>query len=346
MLTVIINQNSASESALNKTLAAASSLGAKETLLIGSQNQTAPEGVSIVASKESDSGAQLLTAVSRASGSQIIIIDASAGLNEADLQSLLAASKDNDLVVAGDSLEINSESISSITSDLLIDASISNDAWPVSAYSSSKKHFEALLSSSPSSAKTVLTSAMVQAISEGLKIEGLNFGSSYSLDESEKSQLLEFIVNNSNIEDLFPNHAWKEHGEESAAACYHTLAALFLKLNRIDAALECLAFSDRLEDSPRSLALKALIAANKGETLGAVANMVSSLQEYEKRKVESKTHYLNFIPTDLDTINQNLNAGLEALNKRDNETALEHFSKAVFNFDSFFTDTGVSEKIN
>ncbi|MCB0317563.1 MAG: hypothetical protein KDD56_02315 [Bdellovibrionales bacterium] len=346
MLTVIINKNNASDSALNSSLEAAKKFGADEILIIGSQSNEAIEGASIVASQEMESATQLSKAISRASGKQIMIIDANAEFSSEDLQSMKDSSQEDEVTVAGNSNPINGQSISSLSIDMIVEAALSDSEWPISAFCSSKRFFESLVNSNQSSASSLLVSAMAYAINEGIKINAINAGSSSILNEAEKAQLLEFIVNNSNIEDLFPNHAWKQHGEESAAACYHTLAAHFLKLNKIDSALECLTFSDRLEDSPRSLALKALIAAEKGETLGAVANMVSSLQEYEKRKIESESHYLNFIPADLDIINKSLNAGLEALNKRDNETALEHFSNAVFNFDPFYKNCGVTQKIN
>ena len=80
---------------------------------------------------------------------------------------------------------------------------------------------------------------------------------------------------------------------------------------------------------------------NRGEVLGAVANMVSSLQQYEQRKKDNSKHYSRFAPNNLETINQNLNAGLEALNKRNNEEALTFFTKAVFQFDPFYQDTGI-----
>ncbi|MEZ4754010.1 MAG: hypothetical protein R3A13_06810, partial [Bdellovibrionota bacterium] len=298
----------------------------------------------LVASEESESGTQLLKAISRASGNRLLIIDASAELSASDLQKLSDSS--SDIAVAGANLEINGDNISNLSSELIVSAIASSTAWPISAIMSSKKNFEPILSTTISSAAAVLVAGITQAIANGLNIQAVSASSSTTLSKQERASVLEYVVNNFNIEDLFPNHAWKEHGEESAAACYHTLAAQFIKLNKIDSALECLSFSDRLEDSPRSLALKALIAAEKGETLGAVANMVSSLQEYEKRKIETTGQYLNFIPTDLNLINENLNAGLEALNKRDNETALEFFSTAVFNFDSFYKDCGFDDKVN
>ena len=162
------------------------------------------------------------------------------------------------------------------------------------------------------------------------------------LSDDARARLLGYAVNACNIEELFPNHAWQQHEEESAAACYHTLAALFIRFGDLDTAKECLAFSDRLEDSPRSLALRALIALSEGETLGAVANLISSLQQYEIRKRnENNTHYLSFSPPDLAAVNTELHEGLNALNKQDNRTALNHFAAAVFHFDGFYRQNGL-----
>jgi hypothetical protein len=144
-----------------------------------------------------------------------------------------------------------------------------------------------------------------------------------------------------NIEELFPQHAWREFSKESAAAAYHTLAALFLRFGDADAATQSLQCSERLEESPRFFALLGLIQQSQGETLGAVANFVSSLQCYEARKKDDGKHYLTFKPMDLELINSRLVDGLNALNKRDNDQALTHFSEAVFSFDSFYAQYGV-----
>jgi tetratricopeptide (TPR) repeat protein len=192
---------------------------------------------------------------------------------------------------------------------------------------------------------------MVQATIEGEEVERLNSQVEVSsfdissadciLSNARMASLLRLAVNNCNIEDLFPEHAWNEHQEESAAAAYHSLAALFIRFGDTESALECLKLSDQLEDSPRSLALKGIIAFDRGETLGAVANLVSSLQQYELRKKRDGNHYLSFTPSNLERINSNLNAGLQALNKRNNEVALEHFAQAVNDFDTFYSEYGV-----
>lgn len=165
------------------------------------------------------------------------------------------------------------------------------------------------------------------------------------ISDAERAHALSLAVALNNIEDLFPRHAWNEHREESAAAAYHSLAALFVRLGDTQSADDCLQLSDSLEDSPRSLALKGLIANQKGEVLGAVANLVSSLQQYETRKRNNGQHYLTFLPKDIENINSKLLAGLEALNKRENATAFGHFAEAIFNFDDFYSTFGV-DKIN
>jgi hypothetical protein len=162
-----------------------------------------------------------------------------------------------------------------------------------------------------------------------------------SLAALDRAATLRIAISNCNIEELFPTHAWSIHHEESAAAAYHSLAAIFIKLGDFESAQSCLNLSDQLEDSPRSLALKAMIALNQGEVLVAVANLVSSLQQYETRKKGSSEHYLTFNPMDLNEINTRLCQGLEALNRRENKDALGHFAEAVFNFDSFYKEFGL-----
>jgi hypothetical protein len=148
------------------------------------------------------------------------------------------------------------------------------------------------------------------------------------------AQVLKHLMTSSNIEDLFPDHDWRNRGKQSAASAYHSLAALFLKWSDIASATECLQISDTLDDSPRSLALKGMISKLRGETLGAVAHMVSSLQQYELRKQDSSEAAMQ--PKNMEMVDQKLRAGLAALNRRNNEAALECFTEAIFSFDPFF----------
>ena len=194
---------------------------------------------------------------------------------------------------------------------------------------------------------------LIKAISDSKEVliqqETIRFDSAISLDEialirdQERAEILKYALQDNNIEDLFPRHAWNDHHQESAAASYHSLAALFVRLGDTDSANECLRHSDNLEDSPRSLALKGIMAHEKGEVLGAVANLVSSLQQYETRKRNNGQHYLTFLPKDIENINSKLQAGLEALNKRENIVAFSYFAEAIFKFDDFYSTFGVDK---
>ncbi|MCB0352075.1 MAG: hypothetical protein KDD64_01075 [Bdellovibrionales bacterium] len=237
--------------------------------------------------------------------------------------------------------------------DLTIDTAINlchpQQAWPVGTAAICSSTFESI--KEPENCSQFIGQAILAALSIGCSLRlGANTlvlkkSSEWkgTLSQRDLSALLKYAVGTLNIEELFPNHSWQTHQEESAAACYHTLAAMFLKFNDLEAAKECLSFGDQLEDSPRSLALKGLIALTEGETLTAVANMVSSLQEYEKRKKSTSQHYLAFQPRDLEQINTSLQSGLSALNERDNDLAMKHFTSAVFNFDQFYLDIGLSQ---
>ncbi len=197
----------------------------------------------------------------------------------------------------------------------------------------------------------VVTCIFVYAVAHGLEINqgsyqlitGAQAGAliSQQLSKQEAAAALRYAVLSCNIEDLFPNHAWAEHGEESASASFHSLAGMFLRLEDLETASQCLSNGDRFEDSPRSLALQGLIALRRGETLGAVAKMITSLQEYENRKRNNGSHYLTFNPNNFEGINASLTAGLAALNKRDNGEAVKHFSQAIFEFDPFYRDMGL-----
>jgi|GEM_PF-4646497 len=227
----------------------------------------------------------------------------------------------------------------------------SQTAWPIGAVRCGSEVIKAVLPLVEGcSSRAILAATIVHTIANHhelirseAQIEIDSAGQkALSLNSKDLSQLLRFTLENINIEELFPTHPWEKFTEESAAACYHTLAALFFKLEDTQTAAECIQFSEGLEDSPRALALKGLIAYQQGETLAAVANMVSSLQEYERRKKQSSEHYISFAPKNLEVVNENLQSGLSALNKRDNNLAVGHFAKAVFEFDNFFEQYGIS----
>jgi hypothetical protein len=234
------------------------------------------------------------------------------------------------------------ENLENLRADNLTNWIQSIDQLPFSAIAFSADIAEEIMDSQSFGSAAIR--AIVVAISKGVELD-IRITAAPStgtpLTSEEKSSGVREVIENFNIEDIFPTHPWSGRGEESAAACYQALAAIFLRLNDPQSAQECLSWSDKFEDSPRSLALKAFIARENGETLGAVANMVSSLQQYELRKKENTNHYVSFTPRNIEVINSHLVAGLEALNNRNNEAALENFTQAVFNFDSFYSDFGL-----
>jgi|GEM_PF-912435 len=201
------------------------------------------------------------------------------------------------------------------------------------------------------SARELVTQLFFLAVSSGRKVNRSSLEislklfniveDSLRLTDDECARCLKLAAESFNIEDLFPGHNWNKFQNESMAACWHTLGALFLRHGDLESAEDCLKESDKLEDSPRSLALKALISLKRNEVLGAAGNMITSLQQYEARKRSSAEHYLSFNPKDLDKINTNLKTGLEALNRKDNQAAVQHFADAIFQFDSFYHENGI-----
>ncbi|MBX7137637.1 MAG: hypothetical protein K1X83_06605 [Oligoflexia bacterium] len=192
--------------------------------------------------------------------------------------------------------------------------------------------------------KSILACDEIAAYGDALKISA-EMAATLTLSSAASARTLRTVVDSCNIEELFPQHNWSQHSKESAAACYHTLAATFIKFGDAESATECLKLGDTLEESPRSLALRGLIARERGEVLGAVANMISSLQQYELRKKneEGESHYIAFEPSNAEQVESELRAGLAALNKRDNEGAMQHFMTAVFKFDAFYKDCGIEQ---
>lgn len=168
-----------------------------------------------------------------------------------------------------------------------------------------------------------------------------------NLDNNMRAKILRELLQTTNIEDLFPNNNWEIFANESAAVSYHTLCAMFIKFNDLTSAKECLNLSSSFLDSPRSLALRGLIALEQNDDLNAVANIISSLQLYEKRKKKlNNIEKINTTPQDLNLIEERLNQGLDALNNKENHKAATLFADAVYTFDSFFKEQNIQKGKN
>ena len=239
-----------------------------------------------------------------------------------------------------------------ITPETIVQSLTRYEEWPLLCVATSRYSLSAITPDTIESITELIAQSLIRSTAEGdsvrvstsihPRIQDSMGAQTYTLSKRARARCLRCAVDALNVEEMFPNHNWITFSKESAAASYHSLAALFLRFEDPASAAECLACSEQLEESPRYFALQGLIQKAKGETLGAVANLVSSLQCYEERKANTGDHYLSFSPGNLDALKARLAEGLDALNKRDNSRALESFSEAVFTFDSFYAEHGVT----
>ncbi len=346
MYSIIVIENGANESSIDQTIAAATQVAKSNVSYVGA---AAPKQFPNNMFPIADGRARAIQeAIRQSKGERVILVDARLGISAEDLSAFLKFSEKERHQVAYATLSVsgNIYEFPDVSTEELISQISQDSSWPLALISINRASMNRAEIFQGDKEHEILMNMVMACISDG---EGVaRFSKSFSHDIAtrfeltSRARILKAVLASFNIEDLFPQHAWKGFEQESAAAAYHSLAATFIKLNDLGSAAECLALSDQLEDSPRSLALKGLIANIKGETLGAVANMVSSLQQYEKRKHKDAGHYLSFTPNNLEMINTNLNAGLQALNAKDNGTALEHFATAVFSFDEFYGQHGVN----
>jgi hypothetical protein len=165
-----------------------------------------------------------------------------------------------------------------------------------------------------------------------------NVENKFLLSNFEKTSTMLELIRISNIEELFDNSDWKNITEIpiKAAACYRELAAFFLHYGDHESALDCVNLSDSLHESPRSNVLRAIIATMKGDTLTAVANIVSSLQQYEENMLTNKQ--TKSLTSEIEVeLTGTMQQGLKALNQKDNHKAYNYFARAVSQYDDFFS---------
>lgn len=349
MVQVIVIQNGASAEQM------ANAVNAVPTELRGSVTTIGNDpvmGIAHISAQKFSTPSCLEMAIEKASSKSILLIDATITPTTATIENMASQMESQNVAFLFAPIEHGQDiiNITETTVEAML-ALISSEAHlPLTCCAFRKSLVKGNLDGDTS--LDIMASLMMLAVTQAEDVTSahMTVGSGQSFDmnkltlsRSAQARCLRLLVNSTNIEEIFPHHAWGAHREESAAASYHTLAALFIRYGDTNSALECLGVGDRFEDSPRSLALKGLIALERGETLTAVANMVSSLQQYEARKKANNSHYVHFAPRDLDSISSNLNAGLEALHRKNNEEAVNHFAKAVFNFDPFYTQLGVAQ---
>lgn len=352
MTSIILVKNGSSSVQLEKALAEVQAVDGSTSYLLA-ETAAANQGSTIfISTKDTSLAAALRGAMDGADEHLFVMLDARLDINSTQIADFIrfAADRATDqfsyIALESDSESIDYEELSADSIVPLISSGIALPNMCVAFSAELANSCSASIAQSSSEYATEIAFKTVIAAAGTARYTNSAAcpvpAESLRASSAERARLLRAVIEQTNIEELFPQHAWSAHQAESAAASYHSLAALFIKLGDASSAAECIKLSENFEDSPRALALKGIIAREKGEMLGAVANMVSSLQQYEERKKNDGKHYLTFVPQDLEVINTSLQNGLSALNQRDNKTALEHFSKAVFNFDSFYRDYGIA----
>lgn len=294
-------------------------------------------------------------AVTSAASKRVLVVNSALAFSFTDLSKLVSeierCSPLEHVIVAPMTSEGTLE-VPEMTPESITQSLSRYDSWPLMCVSTSRYALNNTSNDSAQSVNETLVQALIRSSADGdtIKLSSViapqaNAGTAQTsslLSQEARARCLRVASDTMNIEEMYPQHNWTTYSQESAAAAYHSLAALFLSLGDAEAAAECLSCSEQLEESPRYFALQGLIQQAQGETLGAVANLVSSLQCYESRKSNDGKHYLSFQPGNVEALKTRLAEGLEALNKRDNARALQSFSEAVFNFDSFYAEHGVT----
>lgn len=355
MHTAIVIDDSSSQSTVQDTAQMLSDVKAFADIIVVSRRQ-APENFSLgmwIAASSTSQGLQQATAL--AASKRVLIVSSALAFSFTDLSKLVAEIENRSVlehILVAPTADDAMMEIPDIAPEAIVQSLNRYDVWPLVCVSTTRHALNSVRMENAETAVEIILQALINSIADGdstrisTKISPLIHPTAAesicTLSPSAKARSLQCAVDGMNIEELFPNHNWTTFSQESAAAAYHSLAALFLRFQDPDSAGQCLSCSERLEESPRYFALQGLIQQAQGETLGAVANFVSSLQCYEARKKTNSSHYLTFTPGDLNIVKTRLAEGLEALNKRDNAGALASFSDAVFNFDSFYAEHGVN----
>lgn len=296
----------------------------------------------------------LAQGINTASSQRVLIISSTLSLGASDIIKMATELEPRSVLehtVYQPSIDGSVIELPEMAADTIVESLKHNSIWPLLCVATTRYALSATNPSGCTSVTEYIAQTLIRSLADGDTVTVsstatplMSAHDATRLTELPARQLgrcLHAAVDSLNIEELFPQHNWMSFGKESAAAAYHSLAALFLRFGDQNAAAQCLECSQRLEDSPRYFALKGLMQNVNGETLGAVASLVSSLQMYEERKAGTSQHYITFSPSDLEIVETRLAQGLNALNDKDNERAIEHFSQAVFNFDSFFARHGV-----
>lgn len=355
MHTAIVIDETGSPAAIQNTVQMLSDVNTFADIIIVS-SKARPDGLAQgiwISSENLVEGFSRATAM--AASKRVLVVSSQLTFNLTDLSKLTAEIEACGIlehIIITPRTDTTTLEIPEITPEAIVSSLTRYDSWPLMCVATSRYSLSAISPDSIESVTELIAQSLIRSTAEGdsvrtssvitPRISSARGARTCTISTRARARCLRCAVDAMNVEEMFPNHNWVTFSKESAAASYHSLAALFLRFEDPASAAECLSCSEQLEESPRYFALQGLIQKAKGETLGAVANLVSSLQCYEERKTNTGDHYLSFSPGNLDALKARLAEGLDALNKRDNSRALESFSEAVFTFDSFYAEHGVT----
>ncbi|MEY4670120.1 MAG: hypothetical protein RL518_2819 [Pseudomonadota bacterium] len=354
MFSTIVTDDTGSKLAVLEKVKCLNDINATTDIIVVSTDSQPAEWTTGIWIQAATMVAGLAKAAQLAASKRIIVMSSAVEFQPADLARLVAELdtrqiREHTLIISR--TESGLVQLPDLSAENVFNSISKTETWPLTIVATSRFALSMIGEDDAQSATEFLAQALVRSIADGdtirhstlidTIISSANLAAINNLSDEARARILKATIDAFNIEELFPNHNWVSYSQESAAASYHSIAALFLRFGDPESAAECLDCSERLEESPRYFALQGLIHKQKGETLGAVASFVSSLQCYEARKVDNGQHYITFKPNNLEVINSRLVDGLNALNKRDNDSALTYFSEAVFNFDPFYAEHGV-----
>jgi hypothetical protein len=360
MFSTIVTDDTGSKLAVLEKVRCLNDINATSDIIVVSTDAQPSEFTTGVWIQASTLVAGLAKASTLAASKRIVVMSSAVSFEQADLTRLVAELETRQIrehTIINPRTETGTVQIPEMGAEQILNSISKTSVWPLVFVVTSRFALSMVGEDEAKTPSEFLTQALIRSVADGdairqssvidATISQANLEATSQLSTEACARVLKATVDAFNIEELFPKHNWVSYSQESAAASYHSIAALFLRFGDSEAAAECLDCSERLEESPRYFALQGLIHKQKGETLGAVASFVSSLQCYEARKVDNGKHYITFKPNNLEVINSRLVDGLNALNKRDNDSALTYFSEAVFNFDPFYAEHGVlpSDKI-
>ncbi len=336
MATAIIIQNSASDDSVRARALELQNFGINDVIAIGQPSLKGGDGIQSFISLGSISlGSAIRQAALIAKSHTIVFIDARGESSYEGMREVFETGHDSVFAMQGDA-----ELLPQFSPERLVQTISEQKDWPMAVILTTKTTLRSMPDLMGEESSDVLAQMAQIAASRGVTMK--MFGSSLEEQDGEmtvsrktQARMLQLALSNYTLEQLFQA---LESGKQTMSDAYNVLAAQFIRFGDTTSALECLDGADT--SNPRVLALKGMIAHARGETLGAVANMVSSLQQYETAK-----DMLSIPSTNLDSINGQLRAGLEALNNKQNDQALAYFADAVFQVDSFYRQAGIGQKV-